>query len=320
MVAVADAAAPERTPTVSVIMVCYDGAVLLPETLASLTAQTLHDWELVFWDNGSTDGSAEIARAVGARARVFGGRERLTLGAARREALAVARGDLFAFLDHDDLWRPDKLQRQVGLMASEGAGLCYSDCHVMEEGGAHVGRYADRVTPRVGAVRLHLFEENFIPTVTVMLSRAAYDAAGPFDTSLNVPADYEQWLRVAVHASVAFDPEPLASYRLRRGGMTADLDSAYTQVASLYERLRGRTVDPVERRWLDRGRTSHQWRWALRGLITGAGLGLAVQRFISGFRVAGGPVRASADFLRFWYRLIPGLRVRVAMARARRRR
>ncbi|MDA0311039.1 MAG: glycosyltransferase [Gemmatimonadetes bacterium] len=87
-----------RTPTVSVIMVCYDGAALLSQTLAILTAQTLQDWELVFWDNGSTDGSADIARGLGARVRIFGGPERLTLGAARGEAVALARADLFAFL------------------------------------------------------------------------------------------------------------------------------------------------------------------------------------------------------------------------------
>jgi hypothetical protein len=109
-------------------------------------------------------------------------------------------------------------------MSRGAAGLCYSDCHIMGEGGRRIGLYADRVPPCVGDVRLHLLEENFIPTVTVMLSSAAYVAAGPFDTSLNVPADYEQWLRVASHAEVAFDPEPLASYRLRRGGMTDDLD------------------------------------------------------------------------------------------------
>jgi glycosyltransferase involved in cell wall biosynthesis len=52
----------------------------------------------VFWDNGSTDGSADIARGLGARVRIFGGPERLTLGAARGEAVALARADLFAFL------------------------------------------------------------------------------------------------------------------------------------------------------------------------------------------------------------------------------
>jgi glycosyl transferase family 2 len=307
-------------PAVSVIMVCYNGWDLLPESLASLRAQTFQDWELVFWDNGSTDGSADLARASDVRTRVSGGPERLTLGAARGKAVAESRGELIAFLDHDDLWRPDKLQRQVDLIGAGDAGLCYSDCHVMGETGAALGRYARRIRPHAGSVRLPLLVENFIPTLTVMLSREAYEKAGPFDPSINMPADYEQWLRVTRDSGVAFDAEPLASYRLRRGGLTSDLDTAYGQVEALYERLAEQVAGDEERRWLARGRAWHYWRWAGRGLLERGGFRSAVSRFSAGWRAAGGHVRASMELARFVTGLARGLTVRMAMSRERGRR
>ena len=305
-------------PTVSVIMVCYNGSALLPESLASLKAQSFEDWELVFWDNGSHDGSADLARAFDTRTRVLGGSERLTLGAARGKALQAARGDLIAFLDHDDLWRADKLERQVEIMTRREIGLCYSDCEVIDAEGTELGRYARRVKPHEGRVLHPLLVENFIPTVTVMISREAYEAAGPFDPTLNMPADYEQWLRMARGSEVVFVGEALGSYRLSRGSLTSDLDQAYRPVDALYERLAARSSDGVESRWISRGWACHYWRWAIRGLLERGRPGESLRRFVAGCRAAGGPVLAVVDFGRFALGLVHGVAVRAEMIRARR--
>lgn len=189
-------------------MVCYNGSALLPESLAGLKAQSFEDWELVFWNNGSHDGSADLARAFDTRTRVLGGSERLTLGAARGKALQAARGDLIAFLDHDDLWRADKLERQVEIMTGSEIGLCYSDCEVIDAEGTELGRYARRVKPHEGRVLHPLLVENFIPTVTVMISREAYEAAGPFDPTLNMPAVSSVVAPLAAQAASCFtNPE-----------------------------------------------------------------------------------------------------------------
>src|SRR5437016_12782778 len=103
------------TPKVSVIVNCHNGAQYLREAVDSVYRQQFQDWEIVFWDNASTDGSETVVRVYDHRLRRFRGSEFLPLGAARNAALAVARGDFIAFLDADDVWLPDKLTRQLAL-------------------------------------------------------------------------------------------------------------------------------------------------------------------------------------------------------------
>lgn len=306
-------------PTVSVIMVCYNGADLLPRTLASLRAQTHEDWELVFWDNGSTDGSADFVRLFDSRARVLGGADRLSNGAARAAAAEASRGDFLAFLDHDDLWAPERLERGVAALRSGEADLFHSDCFVVDEDGTELCRYSDRVEPLGGHVYPQLLEENFVATVTVLLTREAYDDAGGFDRSLEIPADYDLWLRVAHHGMVRYDPTPLASYRIRAGSLTDDVDRAYAEVDGLYERWLERVGrESPAYRWVLRGRASHRWRHAVRGWTTGAGMKTTLRRLGDGVRIAGGPLRALPEAIRFLRRLLGGLRARATLDRVRR--
>ncbi|HEY2399610.1 MAG TPA: glycosyltransferase family 2 protein, partial [Steroidobacteraceae bacterium] len=104
-------------PEVTVIMNCYNGERYLREAIDSVFAQTFADWEIIFWDNASTDGSADIARSyTDPRMRYFRGERNVPLGEARKLALAQARGEWIGFLDTDDLWYPQKLARQIGAL------------------------------------------------------------------------------------------------------------------------------------------------------------------------------------------------------------
>jgi len=100
---------PGENPKVSVIMNCYNGEKYLKEAIDSVYAQTYPDWEIVFWNNASTDRSAEIARGYDMRLRYFEEEEKIPLGAARNRALEQTRCNFVAFLDWDDLCMPGKL-------------------------------------------------------------------------------------------------------------------------------------------------------------------------------------------------------------------
>ena len=100
-------------PKVTVIMNCYNSAEHLREAMDSVFRQTWGDWEIVFWDNCSTDDSAAVARSYGPRVRYFLAEKNVPLGAARNLAIAKAEGELLAFLDCDDEWLPTKLEKQV---------------------------------------------------------------------------------------------------------------------------------------------------------------------------------------------------------------
>ena len=115
-------------PVVSVIMNCLNSSRDLREAMDSVMAQTFTDFEIVFWDNGSTDESPAIARSYGEKVRYFRGETTVPLGAARNLALAQARGRYIAFLDCDDLWRPRKLELQTALLeADDRVGLVSTD-------------------------------------------------------------------------------------------------------------------------------------------------------------------------------------------------
>ena len=101
---------------VSVIMNCYNGEKYLREAIDSVYSQTYKDWEIIFWDNASTDRSAEIAKSYNSKLKYFRGEKTIPLGAARNKALEKCSGDYVAFLDCDDLWMEDRLKKQMELM------------------------------------------------------------------------------------------------------------------------------------------------------------------------------------------------------------
>src|SRR4051812_27035882 len=107
---------------VSVITIFLDGERFLAEAVDSLLAQTYADWELLLVDDGSSDGSTAIARAYAAgrperiRYLEHEGHANLGMSASRNLGLQHARGEYVAFLDADDVYRPEKLERQVALL------------------------------------------------------------------------------------------------------------------------------------------------------------------------------------------------------------
>ncbi len=302
-------------------MVCRDGLPYLSEALLSLQAQTFPAWELVFWDNGSRDGSAEAARGLGPRLRVLGGPESISLGAARRRAVEESRGRYLAFLDTDDLWRPDKLERQVRRMERGDVGMCYADCEVITADGTVLGRYSRRCRPLEGDVRLPLLAENVIATCTVMLSRDVCLAAGGPDIRLNAAVDYDLWLRVAQVSRIAYDAEPLARYRVHRANLTGDYQASYAENRRIYEDLIARGPDgngaSAERALARRALASLLWKWAGRELIGPHAPGTAALRSREAWTLAGGPGRALADLSSCAVRTLRGLGLRIAMNRER---
>src|SRR4051812_14335850 len=97
------------TATVSIIMNCLNGERFVSKAIESVISQEYPDWEIIFLDNASTDLSGEIAQSYGERIRYFRNEVCVPLGAARNQALSLARGEFIAFLDVDDCWLPSKL-------------------------------------------------------------------------------------------------------------------------------------------------------------------------------------------------------------------
>jgi len=207
-------------PLVSVIMNCHNCSKYLPQALDSVFQQTFKDYEIIFWDNQSSDNSGEIALSYGEPLRYFRGEQFLPLGAARNAAIEKARGKYIAFLDCDDIWFPEKLETQVELLDSnKELGLVYSNSYVIDCTGNH-RKYTcfDIQKPSRGNVFNELLLSNFIPMLTVVIRKEVLDKVGVFNPKYEIAEEYDLWLRIAECYPIDFIEQPLAKYRLHSEG------------------------------------------------------------------------------------------------------
>ena len=115
-------------PLVSILMNCYNGQEYLKKALNSIINQKYKNWELIFWDNQSTDDSIKIFNSYkDKRFKLFRAKEHTILYEGRNLAIQKTTGELIAFLDTDDIWLPDKLLKQVDLFKNEEVGLVYGN-------------------------------------------------------------------------------------------------------------------------------------------------------------------------------------------------
>ena len=116
-------------PLVSIIINCFNGESYLPQSLESVVSQKYKNWEVIFWDNQSTDNSSKIFKNYnGNRFKYYlADKHTKFLYEARNYALQKANGDFIAFLDADDWWTPDKLEKQISLFEDPKVGLVYGN-------------------------------------------------------------------------------------------------------------------------------------------------------------------------------------------------
>ncbi len=210
-------------PLVSIIMNCRNCARYLREALDSVYRQTFKNYEIIFWDNQSTDGSGKIAQSYGGPLKYFRGEEPLSLGAARNAAIAKATGKYIAFLDCDDIWLPEKLEKQVALLKSKKElGLVYSDCYVIDGAGNTAAKtlFSNKELFR-GMAFKDLFRANLIPLLTAVITREALNKAGPFNSKYEIGEEYDLWLRIAQHYPIDFIEQPSGKYRIHRESTTS---------------------------------------------------------------------------------------------------
>ncbi len=216
------------TPTVSVIICVHNGSRFILETLETVLRQTLQDFEVIMVDDGSTDGSAELVEREFRDSRIRIVRQRQqTLRVARPIGVAHAKGEFLAFLDHDDLWLPHKLERQVSIAReSSDVGLLFSDCIFVNDRGEPIGCLSDGYdfdAMDLGREKAYfelLRRGCFVAYPTAFARAEAVRAVGGFSPAYEYVGDYELWLRLARHGPIQYISEPLAKYRVHTAQFT----------------------------------------------------------------------------------------------------
>ncbi|MDO7844633.1 glycosyltransferase family 2 protein [Sphingomonas immobilis] len=208
-------------PTISVLMAIYNGASLVPETIASLQAQTFTDWELIVVDDCSADDSIAVVEAIGdSRIRVTRQAENGGVVLARNAAFAQARGRYIAALDHDDLCKPTRFAKQVAYLdTNPETVLLGTAADILDDGAILPPTLAPVTTPSV--IEWLLKIENPLVWSSVMMRADAARAMGVFmRPELICAEDYDLYHRIARHGTIARLDEELMTYRRVRGSLS----------------------------------------------------------------------------------------------------
>lgn len=199
-------------PRVTVIVPVYNGAATIAAALDSILAQSFTDFEIVAVDDGSTDDSRSVLKRYQPRVRVLTQRNRGP-SAARNLGVANSSGEYLGFLDADDLWRPEFLERTVAILDQDAASvLVYTDLELADSTGAVMGT---RLIGARGVPSLNDMLERLWPILpsSVLMRREAFQRAGGFPEALTSFEDVYFWLLAREQGAFSYIDEPLAIWR-----------------------------------------------------------------------------------------------------------
>ena len=194
-------------PKVSVVIPTYERIETLPRSLDSVINQTFSDWELIVVDDGSTDGTDEMILRDYPAVRLHR-QENAGVSFARNAGVALTAGEWIAFLDSDDAWLPEKLERQLSALANEPElRLSHTD-EIWIRNGKRVNQPKEYAKSG-GAIYRRCLPLCCICPSSVLFRRDLFDEIGGFDEILPVCEDYDLWLRITAREPVHYLDEAL---------------------------------------------------------------------------------------------------------------
>ncbi|MFM7338418.1 MAG: glycosyltransferase family 2 protein, partial [Actinomycetota bacterium] len=202
-----------NSPLVTVIIPTFNHAQHLRKALDSVVAQTFQDWEVVVVNNHSTDDTVEVVAATNdSRISLVNFHNHGVIGAARNQGLKVARGEFVAFLDSDDVWYPQKLQRCVEQISDGGEFICHGELWINSDKTSRKVFYGPVENSSYEKL---LFRGNCISTSTTFIKTELLRSIDGFDESPEIVTaeDYDLWLRLAATgAKTVFIKEILGEF------------------------------------------------------------------------------------------------------------
>ncbi len=238
-------------------MPAYNAASTLTQSVESVLAQTYPCWELIIIDDGSKDNTAELALACeqrDERIKFVRLEKNGGLSNARNTAGSMATGDFIAFLDSDDIWLSDKLEKQIAyhkkypnVLISHTGFENFTGETILHKNWAN--RFVEYFYKKQGSLLPQLLYKNTIGVLTVMVRKDVFLEAGKFDVNLWGLEDQDLWIRLArrgVH--FGYLPQVLARYRINPHGMMSNVGKYKRAYKSLLKKYSPASkIDPVSR-------------------------------------------------------------------------
>ena len=183
---------------ISVVINCHNGERFLKEAIDSVYSQTYSNWELIFWDNASTDKTEAIVRTYDDKLNYFKASNLTSLHEARNLAIEKCKGDAVAFLDSDDIWLVDKLERQTKLF-SKRSQIIYGGYENIDQNGRRTG-FVQNNCPS-GRLTSKLLRKNTISVGSVLIDKELLKKF-KFDERYLIMGDFDLWIRLSKHHEI----------------------------------------------------------------------------------------------------------------------
>jgi len=239
-------------PKVSIVTPTYNRARFIREAVESVLAQTMPNWELLIVDDGSTDDTREVLASYLADERIqYIYQPNQGQSVARNAALAKARGEFVGFLDSDDLWRAQKLERQLSIFeAQPDVHIVHGDESIIDEHGLEISQ--ENMRRYSGNIAAQLLADNSVSITTALVKRECFDEMGLFQASHGVADDYDLWLRFSVRYRFYYESGIVASYRVMADQISSDKRRRFAAneaiIDSFLEQF-GYALTAQEKRW-----------------------------------------------------------------------
>lgn len=214
-------ASKKQHPLVSIITPSRNQAPFLEAAIRSVLAQDYPEIEYLVIDGDSTDGSLEIIKRYQNRLAYWVSEPDLGQTDAINKGFAHAKGEIFAWLNSDDLLLPGAIDQAVDYLINHPeTGMVYGNADFIDETGCVIGRFPARQTDyrRLRQGYVH------IPQQSAFFRASLWKQVGPLDPSFYFAMDYDLWVRIARQARIDYVPETWANFRLHRGGKTVVSD------------------------------------------------------------------------------------------------
>jgi len=244
-----------KNSMVSVIVPTYNGSKYIKQTIESALAQTYKRIEVIVVDDGSTDGTRDVLKTYMNRI-VYVYKGNGGPASARNEGIKQAKGEFIAFLDGDDIWEKEKLEKQMVKLTNDDIGFVYSRVKKIDEKG-YIVQSALNKKYLAGDIVEPLFYGNFIPTSSVVVKKECFESVGMFDEREDFISveDYDMWLRIAALYKIGFVDEQLVLYRIHSAGISKNYERSYERERKVLEKfleLNNNKYPSLHRSWKKR--------------------------------------------------------------------
>jgi glycosyltransferase involved in cell wall biosynthesis len=241
----------EFNPLVSIIINCYNGEKYLRETIDSVIAQTYTNWEIIFWDNQSTDDTANIVKGYNnSKIKYYYAPNHTPLGEARNLALEVVSGECVCFMDADDLWKPAFLGKMVECMQKNSdVGLVYGDYCEFSDGTQRLTHHDVNPDGTVDTNTLLLKYD--IGMSGALFKRSLLSEYNiRFNNNYNLIEDFDFFIRMSFVTTVYHVADVLILYRVHSQSLSRVYRNWSKEYKSFYDYLKEYMAQHPEVDWI----------------------------------------------------------------------